>query len=75
MKKPKFFETRTIDEGQCCWCGKRFNASSEINYDISDGGKNINCPHCKKPLFVYPSVEYQVQPTDKDGEILYEYSI
>ena len=55
--------TKTIDEGTCPKCMKRFDAENLCNYEI--GTKYVNCPYCGIRLEIYTSVEYQVQEVEE----------
>lgn len=58
--------TKTVDDGLCPVCNKKFNAARRCNYTI--GTHHITCPNCGVKLEVYTSVEYHVHFLEKGEE-------
>ena len=56
--------TKTVDEGLCPVCDKKFNAARLCNYTI--GEHCIACPNCEVILEVYTSVEYHIKNRGKE---------
>lgn len=59
MRKVKE-ETKHIDDCECVYCGHKFDGRNACNADMD--ATIIECPKCKKEMYVLLSTEYTCQP-------------